>query len=126
MNDCIKMPSFMNREEHMTKEEFSLLFHRAQVNLVAFKQLYEPEAFEAMQRMVEMAIDDAIKPWAKQLKAERKRFEEYRDMTVGVMRDVRMDERKECAKMCEAIAGDRHLSEAQKCANAIRARGETK
>ena len=42
----------------MTKEEFSLLFHRAQVNLVAFKQLYEPEAFEAMQRMVEMAINE--------------------------------------------------------------------
>ena len=40
----------------MTKEEFSLLFHRAQVNLVAFKMLYEPEAFEAMHRMVEMAI----------------------------------------------------------------------
>ena len=40
----------------MTKEEFSLLFHRAKVNLVAFKMLYEPEAFEAMQRMVEMAV----------------------------------------------------------------------
>jgi hypothetical protein len=40
----------------MTKDEFSLLFHRAQVNLVAFKQLYQPEAFEAMQRMVEMAV----------------------------------------------------------------------
>ena len=42
----------------MTKEEFSSLFHRAQVNLVAFKMLYEPEAFEAMQRMVEMAIGE--------------------------------------------------------------------
>ena len=41
----------------MTQEEFSLLFHRAQVNLVAFKMLYEPEAFEAMHRMVEMAIE---------------------------------------------------------------------
>ena len=41
----------------MSKEEFSLLFHRAQVNLVAFKMLYEPEAFEAMQRMVEMAVE---------------------------------------------------------------------
>ena len=40
----------------MTQEEFSLLFHRAQVNLVAFKMLYEPEAFEAMHRMVEMAL----------------------------------------------------------------------
>ena len=40
----------------MTQEEFSLLFHRAKVNYVAFKMLYEPEAFEAMHRMVEMAI----------------------------------------------------------------------
>lgn len=49
----------------MTKEEFSLLFHRAQVNLVAFKQLYEPEAFEAMQRMVEMAINEEREACAK-------------------------------------------------------------
>jgi hypothetical protein len=42
----------------MKEDEFSLLFHRAQVNLVAFKMLYEPEAFEAMQRMVEMAIKE--------------------------------------------------------------------
>ena len=42
----------------MTQDEFSLLFHRAQVNLVAFKMLYEPEAFEAMRRMVEMAISE--------------------------------------------------------------------
>ena len=82
-----------------------------------------PEDNLAYVSMLERFYDLAIKPWAKQLKVERKRFEEYRDMTVGVMRDVRMDERKECAKVCEAIAGDRHLSEAQKCANAIRARG---
>ena len=49
----------------MTKEEFSLLFHRAQVNLVAFKMLYEPEAFEAMHRMVEMAIAEEREACAK-------------------------------------------------------------
>lgn len=42
----------------MTSKEFSLLFHRAQVNLVAFRKLYEPDAQEAMQRMVEMAIEE--------------------------------------------------------------------
>ena len=51
----------------MTKEEFSLLFHRAQVNLVAFKKLYEPEAFEAMQRMVEMAVAEEREACAKDL-----------------------------------------------------------
>ena len=49
----------------MNQEEFSLLFHRAQVNLVAFKMLYEPEAFEAMHRMVEMAIADEREACAK-------------------------------------------------------------
>lgn len=49
----------------MTEEEFSLLFHRAQVNLVAFKKLYEPEAFEAMQRMVEMAVAEEREACAK-------------------------------------------------------------
>ena len=49
----------------MTKDEFSLLFHRAQVNLVAFKMLYEPEAFEAMQRMVEMAVSEEREACAK-------------------------------------------------------------
>lgn len=49
----------------MTQEEFSLLFHRSQVNLVAFKMLYEPEAFEAMHRMVEMAIAEEREACAK-------------------------------------------------------------
>ena len=49
----------------MNREEFSLLFHRAQVNLVAFKKLYEPEAFEAMQRMVEMAVAEEREACAK-------------------------------------------------------------
>jgi hypothetical protein len=32
-------------------------------------------------------------------------------------------EREACAKVCDRIAKERHLFEAQKCANAIRARG---
>lgn len=49
----------------MTQEEFSLLFHRAKVNYVAFRQLYEPIAFEAMHRMVEMAIAEEREACAK-------------------------------------------------------------
>lgn len=49
----------------MTQEEFSLLFHRAKVNYVAFRQLYEPVAFEAMHRMVEMAIAEEREACAK-------------------------------------------------------------
>ena len=55
----------------MTQEEFSLLFHRAKVNYVAFKMLYEPEAFEAMHRMVEMAIAEEREACAKVCEALR-------------------------------------------------------
>lgn len=97
----------------MTKEEFSLLFHRAQVNLVAFKQLYEPEAFEAMQRMVEMAINE-----------EREEFAKH---AVEIARNAIKKEREACAQVCEDNADD--LSEGDwdsaciGCANQIRARG---
>lgn len=99
----------------MTQDDIALMYQKANG--------WSPAPYKITMEELERFYDLAIKPWAKQLKVERKRFEEYRDMTVGVMRDVRMDERKECAKVCEAIAGDRHLSEAQKCANAIRSRG---
>ena len=38
----------------MTKEEYSLLFHRAQVNLVAFKQVFHCD--DELRKMVEMAV----------------------------------------------------------------------
>lgn len=90
-----------------------------------------PEDNLAYVSMLERFYDLAIKPWAKQLKAERKRFEEYRDMTVGVMRDVRMDERKECAKIAESGTGEAVQlktleilrKERERIATAIRARG---
>lgn len=47
----------------MTNEEYSLLFHRAQVNLVAFKQVYHCD--DELRKMVEMAVAD-----------ERKRLEQ--------------------------------------------------
>ena len=75
----------------MTQEEFSLLFHRAKVNYVAFRQLYEPVAFEAMHRMVEMAI---------------------------------AEEREACAQVCEEYENDMGYGQPQKCADAIRARGQ--
>ena len=38
----------------MTPEEYSLLFHRAQVNLVAFKQVFHCD--DELRKMVEMAV----------------------------------------------------------------------
>ena len=40
----------------MTNEEYSLLFHRAQVNLVAFKQVFHCD--DELRKMVEMAVAD--------------------------------------------------------------------
>ena len=71
----------------MTKEEFSLLFHRAKVNLVAFKMLYEPEAFEAMQRMVEMAVAEERKVLKLALEALEK-IAAYRPLTFAECSDA--------------------------------------
>lgn len=38
----------------MTPEEYNLLFHRAQVNLVAFKQVFHCD--DELRKMVEMAV----------------------------------------------------------------------
>ena len=38
----------------MNQEEYSLLFHRAQVNLVAFKQVFHCD--DELRKMVEMAV----------------------------------------------------------------------
>lgn len=38
----------------MTFEEYNLLFHRAQVNLVAFKQVFHCD--DELRKMVEMAV----------------------------------------------------------------------
>ena len=39
----------------MTREEYIRLFHKAQVNLVAFKQVFHCD--EELRRMVEMAVE---------------------------------------------------------------------
>ena len=49
---------------------------------------------EDLERFAALAAYSAIKPWADQLDAERKRFSEYNEMVVGAMQDVRRDERE--------------------------------
>jgi len=69
----------------MTNEEYSLLFHRAQLNLVAFRQVNHCD--DELRKMLEMAV---------------------------------ADEREACAKVC-----DEFLPLGNKCAYAIKARGNT-
>ena len=47
----------------MTREEYIDLFHRAQVNLVAFKMVFHCD--DELQKMVEMAIADEREACAK-------------------------------------------------------------
>jgi len=42
----------------MTREEYSHLFHKAQVNLVAFKQVFHCD--EELRKMVELAVNDKL------------------------------------------------------------------
>jgi 3-methyladenine DNA glycosylase AlkC len=73
---------------------------------------------------LERFYDLAIKPWANQLDAERKKFSEYNEMMGGVMQDVRRDEREECAKVADKWAvGWPHPSAV--IAEEIRARGRS-
>jgi hypothetical protein len=110
----------------MTRDEYNVLFHRLELNLVAFKRLMDCD--EEVLSLVNHAI-----------KAERERlygkdidtllFEEHR---LGFEKGSR-SEREACAKVCDDInakykwpddVAERVAS--QWCADAIRARGETK
>lgn len=107
-----------SKGEHMTQDEIIKLAKKAGWT--------GPEDNLAYVSMFERFYDLAIKPWAKQLKVERKRFEEYRDMAVGAMRDVRLDERKECAKIADTWKDNvvwEGKTAADNIANQIRARG---
>lgn len=86
------------------------------------------EGFDTVHPSIERFYNLAIKPWADQLDAERKKFSEYSDIVVGAMQDVRRDEREACAKICdkeiETTEGE-WSGCAQYLANNIRARSNT-
>ena len=73
-------------------------------------------------RVANEVADRAIKPWAKQLEVERKKFKELNEVSVGAMKAVRLDEREACAKLCEAW--QEWGSDGALLAKAIRARGQ--
>ena len=70
--------------------------------------------------------DLVIKPWAKQLEVERKKFQELNDVAVLGMQHAREAEREACAKICDVLAvHPEYASEVTKLAAlAIRARGQ--
>lgn len=63
-----------------------------------------------------------IKPWAKQLEVERKRFQELNDIVAVGMQHARADEREAIAEMVEDWDSD--SADPRDIAAAIRARGQ--
>ena len=65
----------------MTDKEYTELFHRAEVNLVAFKPVFHCD--DELRRMVEMAIEDEREACAKVAEEmERIRFDSVGDPRV--------------------------------------------
>jgi hypothetical protein len=90
----------------MTNKEYIELFHRAQVNLVAFKPVFHCD--DELRRMVEVAIEDEREACAKLCEEEAK--EAYH---------------QEASYLPQGNPGLLRIAEgAKRCAHAIRARGE--
>jgi len=103
----------------MTRDDIIKMAREAGFNPVS----YTGANLELFERFAALVADSAIKPWADQLDAERKRFSEYNEMVVGAMQDVRRDEREACAKAVEDYCGAWD-DEGYALATAIRSKGE--
>ncbi len=83
--------------------------------------VYQDPMFEGrIKTFAALVADNAIKPWAKQLKIERKKFQELNEISVGAMQAVRLDEREACAKVADDMTLPDWANE--QIATAIRAR----
>jgi hypothetical protein len=110
----------------MTREEFNLLFHKAQVNLVAFKQTMD--CYPELQEMVEMAIQQEREACA-EIYAQFYWDAHWQAQKKAEVEAAVMAEREACAVVCDERAASAPLGsdeqcEAEDCAAAIRARGE--
>jgi hypothetical protein len=102
----------------MTRDEYVRLFHKLELNLVAFKRLLDCD--EEVLKLVNAAIA-----------AERERIKwnsihschpECDKPVCVAMRKAVLEEREECAKTAEAVV-PRHTECGNKIAKAIRERG---
>jgi len=103
----------------MNRDEYNILFHKLELNLVAFKRLMDCD--EEVLKLVNAAIE-----------AERERIIaanapeiEKVNVYIKALEDAVAAEREACAYLCDRIAEEnRHVDEqAELCAFAIRERG---
>ena len=78
----------------MNKEDIIRMARETGFNVEQGSLLRVTGIDEDLERFAALVAYSAIKPWADQLDAERKRFSEYIEMVVGAMQDVRRDERE--------------------------------
>lgn len=99
----------------MTVDDLILLARQAGAHDDGFEVRFkEPRYLERFAALV-------IKPWAKQLEVERKRFQELNDVVAVGMQHARADERESIATMVEEM----DLQHPKGIAADIRARGNT-
>jgi hypothetical protein len=118
----------------MTRDEYNLLFHTEQLNLVAFKRLMDCD--EEVLRLVNKAIAQEREAWEHKF-ARLHQLMDIREIQPNkpCCLAARADEREACAALCFSIWNewldtpeeDRYkvLYDAEDCAAAIRARGTT-
>jgi hypothetical protein len=110
----------------MNRDEYVRLFHKLELNLVAFKRLMDCD--EEVLKLVNAAIAaerEKVAAWMMQRGYATGHGDTTEDLLSELEWQVRESEREACAKVCDVLA-DKHTFEggyANECAIAIRERG---
>jgi len=112
----------------MTREEYIKLFHKEQLNLVAFKRLLDCD--EEVLRLVNSAIEterEALANWLMRKGFATGHGDSIVDMLDELEWQVAEREREACAKACEEVifkVKPTYCVVAENCVKVIRARGQ--
>ena len=112
----------------MTKEEYNILFHKEQLNLVAFKRLMDCD--EEVLRLVNRVIQterESVANWLMRKGFATGHGDAIVDMIDELEWQVAEREREACAKACEAEifkVKPIYCVVAENCVKVIRARGQ--
>jgi hypothetical protein len=109
----------------MTNEEYIKLFHKEQLNLVAFKRLLDCD--EEVLRLVNRAIQterEAVANWLMRKGFATGHGDSIVDMLDELEWQVAEREREACAKIADEYANGLERNYSEIIADAIRARGQ--
>jgi len=109
----------------MTREEYIKLFHKEQLNLVAFKRLLDCD--EEVLRLVISAIEterEAVANWLMRKGFATGHGDTIVDMLDGLEWQIAEREREACAKVADEYAEGAERNYSEIIADKIRARGQ--